>query len=78
MGYIGVGAILISALLTAIYMMQMVLRAYFPVEETEGEKCDPSWRMLVPLTLFALACILLGVFNAPVVAFLEKVAGGLI
>ena len=78
MGYIGVGAILISALLTAIYMMQMVLRAYFPVEETEGEKCDPSWRMLVPLTLFALACILLGIFNAPVVAFLEKVAGGLI
>ena len=77
-GYVGLGAILISALLTAIYMLQMVLRAYFPVEETSGEKCDPSWQMMVPLVLFVIACVLLGVFEAPVVAFFEKVAGGLI
>jgi multicomponent Na+:H+ antiporter subunit D len=78
LGYVGLGAILISALLTAIYMLQMVLRAYFPVEETSGEKCDPSWQMLVPLVLFVIACVLLGVFEAPVVAFFEKVAGGMI
>ena len=78
MGYVGVGAILVSALLTAIYMMQMVLRAYFPVEETTGEKCDLSWQMLVPLVIFVTACVLMGVFNAPIIAFFEKVAGGLI
>ena len=37
-----------------------------------------SYRFFLSLTLFALACVLLGIFNAPVVAFLEKVAGGLI
>ena len=78
MGYVGVGAILVSALLTAIYMMQMVLRAYFPVEEATGEKCDPSWQMLLPLVIFVTACVLMGVFNAPIIAFFEKVAGGLI
>ena len=78
MGYVGVGAILISALLTAIYMLQMVLRAYFPVEEVTGEKCDPSWQMLLPLVIFVTACVLMGVFNAPIIAFFEKVAGGLI
>ena len=78
MGLVGLGAILVSALLTVIYMMQMVLRAYFPVEETSGEKCDPTWKMIVPLMIFAVACVVLGVFEAPIFAFIEKVAGGLI
>lgn len=78
-GYIGLGAILVSALLTAIYMLQMVLRAYYPVEKPqETEKCDPTWRMLVPLYVFTAGMILLGIFEQPIVAFFEKVAGGLI
>ncbi len=78
-GLIGLGAILISALLTAIYMLQIVLRAYYPVEDSaETKKCDPTWRMLVPLFVFTLGVILLGIFNAPVIGFFESVAGGLI
>lgn len=37
LGYLGIGALLISALLTAIYMMTIVVRAYFP---EIGEKLD--------------------------------------
>lgn len=78
-GLIGLGAILISALLTAIYMLQIVLRAYYPIEDSaETKKCDPTWRMLVPLFVFTLGVILLGIFNAPVIGFFESVAGGLI
>lgn len=79
-GLVGLGALLVSALLTAIYMFQIILRAYYPLESAEvsTQKCDPTWRMLVPLTVFTVAIILLGVFNAPLIAFFEKVAGGLI
>lgn len=78
MSYIGVGALLVSALLTAIYMLQIILRAYFPVEEvTETSKCDPSWKMLVPLFTFLAGIIFLGFYSSPLIAFFEKVAGGL-
>lgn len=78
-GYIGLGAILVSALLTAIYMLQMVLRAYYPVEKpVETQKCDPSWRMMIPLYAFTIGIVLLGIFERPVVEFFEKVAGGII
>ncbi len=78
-GYIGLGAILVSALLTAIYMLQMVLRAYYPVEKlAETQKCDPSWRMMIPLYAFTIGIVLLGIFERPVVEFFEKVAGGII
>lgn len=51
LGYIGLGALLISALLTAIYMMTIVMRAYFPEvvakfnnhgQESEEEKLNQN------------------------------------
>lgn len=75
----GFGAILISAILTAIYMMQIVLRAYFPVEEpTVTTKCDPTWKMLLPLCAFTVAMVVFGLYSTPLITFLEKVAGGII
>lgn len=78
MSYIGIGALLVSALLTAIYMFQIILRAYYPVEETDTVKCDPTWRMMIPLTLFSVAIVVFGFYSEPIVTFLEGVAGGLI
>lgn len=80
LGLVGVGAILISAILTAIYMLQIILRAYYPLEDVEVEtgKCDPTWRMLIPLFVFTAGVVLFGVFNAPLIEFFENVAGGLI
>lgn len=76
-GLAGLVALLISALLTAIYMLQIIIRAYFPTEKKlDTTKCDPSFRMLVPLYSFVIAMVFLGLFSSPLVSFFEKVAGG--
>ena len=80
---VGVGGLLVSALLTAIYMLSIVIRAYFPVNGPEAGKLhdeihDPDWRMLLPLFLFVAAMVVIGVYNAPFVGFFTTVANGLI
>lgn len=80
---VGVGGLLVSALLTAIYMLSIVIRAYFPGNDFDygklhGEICDPDWRMLLPLSLFVVLMVVIGVYSAPFVAFFSSVAGGMI
>ncbi len=79
--YFGIGCLLISAFLTAIYMMSVVVRAFLPekgFDETAlAQAKDPSWQMCVPLIVSAAAVVLLGVCSAPLVAFLQDVAAGL-
>ena len=80
LAYGGIACLLISALLTAIYMLSVVIRAYFPkaqaesAEETVG---DPTWRMCIPLLVCALCVILLGFFSEPLIEFFHAVALGM-
>ena len=85
LGYLGLGALLISALLTAIYMMTIVVRAYFPEVAAEGENAgadsteeedisDPSWQMLLPLTVFTIMIFILGVYSKPIWNYVYDVA----
>lgn len=76
----GVGALLISALFTAIYMFGIVFRAYFPAKDFNYESIgsgitDPDWRMLLPLFVFAAAMVAFGIFGVPFVKFLTGVVG---
>lgn len=80
---VGVGGLLISALLTAIYMLSIVIRAYFPGDRFDYGKLhddihDPDWRMLLPLFLFVGAMFVIGVHSAPLVDFFASVAGGML
>lgn len=80
---VGVGGLLISALLTAIYMLSIVIRAYFPGNDFDYGKlheeiCDPDWRMILPLILFVIAMFVIGVYSAPLVTFFTGVANGLL
>lgn len=91
---VGVGGLLLSALLTAIYMLTIVIRAYVPgsdfeksVQAKQGgftqyndtkRVTDPDWRMLFPLILFAVAMFVIGVYSEPFVAFFTQVAEGLL
>ncbi|MDO4458637.1 MAG: proton-conducting transporter membrane subunit [Clostridia bacterium] len=63
-GYLGIGAILISALLTAIYMMTISVRAYFPGKDfdfsKDAEIQDPTWRMVLPLVVFVIVMFIIG------------------
>lgn len=82
LAYIGIGAILTSALLTAIYMLTIVIRAFFPNQDfdyaTIADVEDPNWCMLVPLAVFCAGIILFGVYSAPIVEFLTNVANGVL
>lgn len=80
MAYLGIVALLISGLLTAMYMMSIVIRAFFPKPDFDASKIahitDPGWKMLLPLVICVIANILLGLFSQPLVQFFADVAAG--
>ncbi|MCR5398448.1 MAG: proton-conducting membrane transporter [Lachnospiraceae bacterium] len=78
LAYAGVVALLISAILTAIYMLTVSVRAFFPKADyntrvNEGIK-DPGLKMLIPLYIFAIAMIVLGINSSLIMDFICKVA----
>lgn len=82
MAYIGIGAILVSALLTAVYMLNTVIRAYFPENGFDDSQLvgakDPSFRMKLPIIVFTIFIIGFGVYSTPLISFFKKIAMGLI
>ena len=79
MAYFGIAALLISALLTAIYMLSVVIRAFVPGKdfdyETVKEYKDPNILMLLPLTIFVIVIFIFGLYSQPFVDFFSKIAG---
>ncbi len=78
MAYGGIVCLLLSALLTAIYMLSVVSRAFFPSRrETAPEvAADPGWQMCLPLLVCSVATLVLGFCSQPVVDFFLAIAGG--
>ncbi len=80
MAYFGIGCLLVSALLTAIYMLSVAVRAFFPPtdfdDSTVEEFSDPNWKMLLPLLIFTAAIIVFGLYSSPLVKFFMDVANG--
>ncbi len=78
--YIGVGALLVSALLTAMYMLNIVVRAYYPAADFDYNKIknvkDPNWMMILPLFVFVAGIVIFGLHSAPVMEILTAVAAG--
>ena len=81
LAYIGIGALLISALLTAIYMMTIVMRAFFPGKDFDYntvKSChDPNWQMTLPLIIFTVGMMFFGLKSDIFVEFFLKIANGL-
>lgn len=83
MGYVALAALLISAVLTAIYLMSVAFSMYFrPLEEgggvSAGVRCDPSWKMKLPLLVLTAAILLCGLFSNPIVERLTAIAAGVL
>ena len=80
MAIVGIVCLLISALLTAIYMMSIVMRAFFPSSDFKGDAIakvtDPGWKMYVPLIICALGNLALGLLSQPLVQFFMDIAAG--
>lgn len=81
MAVAGVAALMISALLTAIYMLTIVVRAFFPGREFDygqlGDLKDPGWMMLLPLFVFVIAMFVFGLHSGPVIRMLEQITAGI-
>ena len=81
LAYAGIACLMVSALLTAIYMLNVVIRAFFPKADAQmpvvATAKDPSWRMCVPVLVCSVCVVLLGVFSQPLIDFFQSVALGL-
>lgn len=82
MAYVGIGGLLVSALLTAIYMLTIVVRGFLPGADFDYSKVeeykDPNWKMIIPLSIFTIATVVFGIYSGPFVSFFEQIANGLI
>lgn len=80
LAYFGIGALLISALLTATYMFSILVRAFFPETDFSDDSIkdaeDPNWLMLLPLCLFVIAIFYFGLHARPILNLFEDIAAG--
>jgi len=81
LAYVGIICLLISALLTAIYMLNVVIRAFFPKAgfhyEAIKNVTDPSWKMCLPLLVCAGSVLFFGLCSDSLIAFLMDVSVGI-
>ena len=74
---VGIAILLVSALLTSIYMLTMTVRAFIhaPAEDLSSVH-ESGWKILVPLCIFAIAVIVLGVYPQPLMDLVTAIAQG--
>lgn len=77
--YLGPIVLLISALLTAGYLLPVVMKGFLPGEgwKPEATVTEPPKGMLVPLAILAAAAVLLGVFPNPLIRYVSNLAASL-
>lgn len=82
MSIIGMCALLVSALLTAVYMLTPAFRAYFPPKDFDFESIsdcqDPTFRMKVPFIVFTILVIILGLYSQPLMNLLNLISTGVL
>ncbi len=81
--YAAVFVLLYSALMTAIYLLTVAVRGFFPDSDALGKMAhdeekasDPSWKMLLPLGFFSIAIVFIGLKAEPILTVLTTVANG--
>ncbi len=80
LSWIGPVALLVSALLTAGYLLPLAVNGFLkaPLDEKELDKYrEPAPCMLVPVVVLAAATLLLGVFPTPLMEFVGGIAAAL-
>ncbi len=78
-GTVSVITIIISAVLTAVYLFSVSMPMYFsPAQHPAAENKDPGIRMKLPLAVLSVLMIALGIFSEPLVTFLRQISTGVI
>ena len=85
LGQVGAAALILSAVLTALYLISVIVMAYIPRRgagqalappPTREERRDPNFWMKGPLLLLTAVSVLLGLWSQPVMEALTALAGG--
>lgn len=79
-GYAAAAALIVSAVLTALYMLTPVIRFYFPLNNApalDEHIHEADWQMIVPLIGLIVLLIALSLGSGTVVEFLSKIGGGI-
>ena len=77
----GIVALLLSALLTAAYLLPVTIHGFFPGSDFDYstlEKKEPGLKMLVPLCLLAAGVVLTGIFAQPLMNAATQAAAALL
>lgn len=73
-------ALVLSAILTAIYLFIPVAYAWFPAKDIPESKpagsLDPTWKMKLPLIIWCAAILVLSVYSSPLQSFISEIARG--
>ena len=73
--WLGPAVLLVSALLTAGYLLPLTIQGFFPGEDyKEHAKSEPSAWMMGPILLLTAGALLLGCFPGRLLAMVEKIA----
>ncbi|MDD7175469.1 MAG: proton-conducting transporter membrane subunit [Clostridiales bacterium] len=78
---IGPVVLIISALLTAAYLLPVTIYGFFPGSDFDYaslEKKEPGWLMLVPMLLLAAGVVLTGVLAQPLISAFASVASAVL
>ena len=79
LGIVGVSVLMLSALLTAFYLLPIVADAFFPGRDYEaGERCEVPLNMRVPVIVLAALTALVGMFPGVVLAVASALTGALL
>jgi multicomponent Na+:H+ antiporter subunit D len=79
-GIAGVAILLISALLTAGYLLPIVLESFFPGDDFDYstlEKKEPNSLMTVPLIIFSAGAVILGMFSGSLMNIIIEISGAI-
>ena len=81
-GILVITALFLAALMSCIYMFSIVIRGMMlPIGRSslfEESLTDPGWQMTLPLCVFAITIIGLGIYSAPLMSHLWLIAQGLL
>ena len=64
--------LLVSALLTAGYLLTVSVHAFYDKPEKD-ERVKEDWKMVIPMVILAALALLLGIFNEPLIHILEDI-----
>ena len=81
-GWLGPVVLLISALLTAGYLLPITIKGFFPGSDADAAalsvNMEPSRGLLIPLAVFAALSVLLGLLPNPLISFAGQIAAGVL